>query len=112
MRGGNLAEPSCRVPEEEEAHDLEHALPAPGVDVANVAELLDGCRLDARLLRYLAQRRRLGLLAGADQPLREGPDVRLLAGGPDRGQHPAAAQPPHDDPSGRELTTHRHFVTD
>src|SRR3954470_5135668 len=109
--GRDLPEPPAAVAEEEEAHDLEDPLACPGVDVADVAQLLDGGRLDPCLLGDLAQRGELGALARRDEPLREGPRPFRLAGRPDGGHHMPSTQPADDHPARRELPAHRDFVT-
>src|SRR5690348_11808286 len=111
MLRGDVAEPAGPVTEQEEADDLEHALPRPRVDVADVAELLDRSGLDPGLLGHLAQGRDLGPLARRDQPLRQGPDPVALPGWTDRRHDDAPAQAPYDHASRRELATHREFVT-
>ena len=78
----------------------------------DVAELLDGDRLDAGLLGHLPERRSLRALAGADQALRQRPGAVRLASGTNRRKDPSASQPPNDHPASRKLTAHHHFVTD
>ena len=95
--GRDVAEAPAPVAEEVEADHLEDPLALPRVDVADVPELLDQAALDAGLLGHLPRGRVGGALAGPDQALRQRPD--LLPARPDRGQPPAAAQPPDDDAS-------------
>src|SRR5439155_14900807 len=100
--GRDVPEPARAVAEEEEAHHLENPFSGPGVDVAYIAELLDGSRLDARLLRYLAQGGQLGPLARPDQALRQRPGSLGLPGRADRGQHRPAPQLTDDHAARRE----------
>src|SRR5262249_9195581 len=105
------AEPPLRIAEEVEADDLEDPLALPRVDGADVPELRHEPRLDACLLLGLAPRRRVRLLAFADQALRKRPDPRFLASKTYGGADPLAAQPPDRTPAGGELAAHREFVT-
>src|SRR5439155_10323987 len=111
-RGRQVAEPTARVPQEVEADDLEDSLAGPGVDVTDVAELADESCLDTRLFRHLAECRLLGLLPRADDALGERPDPGLLPTRPDRGHHPGPSQAPYEHSTGRELPSHKTFVTD
>src|SRR5712691_6193917 len=61
--GRDVTEPPGAIAEQEEADDLEDALAGPRVDVADVAQLLHGCRLHAGLLPDFAQGGQLGPLA-------------------------------------------------
>jgi MFS family permease len=104
-----VVDPPAPVAEEEEAHDLEHPLALPRVDVADVPELLHEPALDAGFLRHFADGRLRSALAPSDQPLRQRPDV--LSPRPDGGEVPAAAQAPDHDPAGRELPPHVAIVS-
>src|SRR5206468_4259106 len=104
--GRQVAEPPAPVAKQVEAHDLEDALAAARVDVADVAELAEARRLDPRLLRDLTERRLLRLLPCAYQALRERPEPLRLAAGADRGDDEVAAQAPYEHPTRRELTDH------
>src|SRR5436305_5450442 len=108
--GRQVAEAPARVAEQEEADDLEDPLAGPGVGVADVAELLDEPPAGARLLVHLAQRRLAWVFAGPDVPLRQRPEARFLAGGPDRSQHPTTLQLPDENAAGRESSLHHRFV--
>src|SRR5206468_7638502 len=101
-----------RVPQQVEADDFEDPLAGPRVDVADVAELLVEPRLHTRLLGGLAECRLLGLLARADDALRKRPDPRLLAARADRRHHPGPSQASYEHSTGRELPSHKTFVTD
>src|SRR5205807_2665430 len=81
---------------------LEDPLSVPGVDVADVAELLHGRRLHTGLLGDLPQSRQLGPLSGPDQALRESPGALRLPSGTDRGDDRPPTQLPDDDPTGGE----------
>jgi hypothetical protein len=105
-RVGHLAEPPAFVADEEERDDLEDPLALPVEPVADVAELAEAPPVRARLLLDLAQRGRLARLARVDAALRERPQPFRLAARADRGDHPPAAQPPHQDASRRELALH------
>src|SRR5439155_23611631 len=107
----DVPEPPGPVAEQEEADDLEDALARPGVDIADVPELLDGRGLDAGLLADLAQRRQLGTLTRPDQAFREGPGALGFPGRPDGGHHRPAPQLPDDHSAGRKLPPHPDFVT-
>jgi len=109
--GRDVAEATGPVAEEEEADHLEDPFPGPGVDVADVAELLHRGCLDSGLLLHLAKRRELGPLAGADQALRECPGTLRLSCRPDGGHNRAATKVADDNASSRELPAHRDFVT-
>src|SRR3954452_10257968 len=104
--GRQVAEAPARVPEQEEADDLEDPLAGPGVGVADVAELFDKPAMRAGFLVYLSQRGLARVFAGPDVPLRQRPEAWFLARRPDCGEHPPAFQPPHQDASGRELSFH------
>src|SRR5438874_7911897 len=102
------ADPAPPRTQEEEAHDLEDPfapLPRGGVDVADVAELLDEPPLDARLLAYLPHGRLGRRFAGVDLALRQRPDA-LAALRTDRREHRPAADRPHEHSSGGELPFH------
>src|SRR5207253_4745219 len=107
----DVAEPAGAVAEQEEADDLEDPLAGPRVHVADVAELLDRRRLDARLLGHLAKRGQLRALPRSDQALRQRPDPLRLSCGADCSEHDPPSQPPYDHTSRRELPSHGDFVT-
>jgi hypothetical protein len=107
----DVAEAPAGVPEEVEAHDLEDPVAAPWipglrVDVAHVAEFAHEPRAYAGLFRDLALGRLLGLLAGADVALGQGPHALGPPARPDRGEEPPSAEPAHHDAPGRELPLH------
>src|SRR5205085_11796882 len=104
--GRQVAEAPARVPEQEEADDLEDPLAGPGVGVANIAELFDKPAMRAGFLVYLPQRGLARVFAGPDVPLRQRPAARFLARRPDCGEHSPAFPPPPQDPSGRAPSLH------
>src|SRR5581483_5131753 len=102
--------PSPARAQQEEAHDLEDplslvGLPGRGVDVADVAELLDDATLDTGLLAHLSRGRVCRRLAGVDVSFRQRPDA-FAAAWPDRRDHRSAADRPHEHASCRELPPH------
>src|SRR5688572_9692658 len=103
MLGRDVTEPAAGRAKEVEADDLENALAIPGVHVANVPELADQSSVEPGLLEHLPGSCVGRGLAGSEVPLREGPDDSCLAGRANRRDMPGAAQPPHDDATGREL---------
>src|SRR5581483_5660801 len=106
MRRRDVAEAARGIADEEERDDLEHPFALPLEPVADVAELAERPAADAGLLLRLPERRPLARLARVDLALRERPDARRLAAGPDRRDHELAAQPADDDSPCREFTPH------
>src|SRR6185312_5600457 len=80
--------------------------------VADVAELPERAAARAGLLGDLPQGGLLAALAGVDLALREGPEPRRAAAGPDRRHHPAPTQAPDEDTAGGEFTPHGGTRTD
>src|SRR5262249_45819462 len=98
-------------PREVEVDDLEHALAAPGVDVADVAELRDDPPGDAGLLEPLAERCLGRLLALGDEPFGKRPDALRLALRPYRCEPVPAPHPSHQHEPGGDFAARHYFVT-
>ena len=108
---GERADAAASRVREEEAHDLEDALPVPGVDVADVTELRGEATVHAGLLEPFPKGCLCGLLAPIDEALRQRPRPRRLALWPNRREPPAPAHPAHENHTGGEFAAHPDFVT-